>query len=226
MPSFRDHLETLEADGKLERVKTPVDPAWELPSMARWLFHGFDDADRFALMFEDVEGADIPVVAAALGASRSVYAQSLGVEPDEIRDFWWSALDNFQTPRTVSDAPVQEQVSVGADVALGELPVPTWTPGKDAGPYLTAVVVTKNRETGVQNMAVYRCQVVDDDTIALNMSPRRHGHRDYQSFAEAGESAPVAIVIGAAPAVYYSSITNVDYEVDERELRLKLLAAA
>lgn len=223
MRTFREHLDTLEGAGLLERVGTPVDPAWELASMARWMYHGFDEGDRFALLFEDVEGYDIPVTTAALGASRSVYVHALGVEPDEVHEHWRTALANQRPPELVSSAPVQDRVSVGAEASLAELPVPVWTPGKDPGPYLTTVVVTKNRESGVQNYAIYRSQVVDDDTIAINISTSRHGFRDYRSYAAADEPAPVAIVVGASPAVHLSSITNVEYEVDEAEVAGGLL---
>ncbi|MEF8773724.1 MAG: UbiD family decarboxylase [Halobacteriales archaeon] len=227
MRTFRDHLADLESAGLLERMDAPVDPEWELASVARWLYHGFDDADRFALYFEDVAGYDMPVVAAALGASRRTYLQGLGLppdaEPEAVHDRWHRALSNHRDPTLVSTAPVQQRVATGADASLGDLPVPVWTPAKDPDPYLTAVVVTKNRETGVRNMAIYRCQVVDETTIAINISARRHAFMDYQSYAESGDPAPVAIAVGASPAVHYSSITNVDYEVDEAALAGGLL---
>jgi UbiD family decarboxylase len=215
MLSFRDHLDNLASADLLERVANPVDPDWELASMARWIYHGFDEDDRFALRFDDVEGYDIPVVTAALGASRAVYTHALDVEPDDIHERWRTALADQQEPELVSSAPVQEQVSTGSEASIDDLPVPVWTPQKDPGPYLTTVVVTKNRETGIRNFAIYRSQVVDDDTLAINISPKRHAFRDYRSYTDAGEPAPVAIAIGASPAVHLSSITNVDYETDE-----------
>ena len=221
--SFRDHLDNLESAELLERVDTPVDPNWELASMARWIYHGFDEDDRFALRFDDVEGYDIPVTTAALGASREVYTKALDVEPDAIHDHWKTALANRYPPERVSSAPVQEQVSTGGDASIEDLPIPVWTPRKDPGPYLTTVVITKNRDTGIRNMAIYRCMVVDDDTLAINISAKRHAFRDYSSYADAGESAPIAIAIGASPAVHLSSITNVDYETDEAELAGGLL---
>ncbi|MFB6110238.1 MAG: UbiD family decarboxylase [Halodesulfurarchaeum sp.] len=223
MRTFRDHLDTLESAGRLERVRKPVDPDWELASMARWLYHGFDEADRFALRFDDVQGYDIPVTTAALGASRRVYAHALDVDPDDIHAHWRRSLANRREPKSVSSARVQERISAGNDASLDDLPVPVWTPRKDPGPYLTTVVVTKNRDTGVRNMAIYRCQVLEDDTLAINISTGRHGFRDYRSYADVGEPAPVAIVIGASPAVHLSSITNVDYEVDEAEIAGGLL---
>lgn len=223
MPTFREHIDGLESAGLLERVTKPVDPEWELASMARWMYHGFDEGDRFALRFDDVEGYDIPVITAALGASRSVYAHGLGVTPDDIHTHWRDSLANRHAPERVHSAPVHERVAIGTDASLGNLPIPVWTPRKDPGPYLTTVVVTKNRETGVQNLAIYRCQIINEDTIAINISPHRHGGRDFHSYADVGEPAPVAIVIGAAPAVHLSSITNIDYEEDEMELAGGLL---
>lgn len=223
MLEFRSHLDRLESEGLLHRVAKPVDPEWEIASMTRWMYHGFDEADRFGLLFENVDGYDWPVTTAAIGASRQVYARALDVEVGDIHSRWETALENFRRPTPVSDAPVKANVATGARATLADVPSLVWTPRKDAGPYLTTVVVTKNRETGVQNLAIYRCQMVDDGTLALNIKTGRHGFRDFRSYADADEPAPVAIVVGAAPAVHLSSITNVDYEEDELELAGGLL---
>lgn len=212
---MRDHINNLEASGLLQRVSEPVDRNWEIGCMARWLYQGLDETDRFGLLFDDVEGFDIPVMTAVLGASREVYARSLGVEPDGIHDRWRTALNNPLEPELIADAPVKEHVDLGDGASLDDIPIPVWTPRKDAGPYITALVITKNRETGVQNMATYRCQVVDGDTIAINITPGRHGYMDYQSYVEAGEVAPVAIAVAAEPAAHLSGIANVDYDRDE-----------
>ncbi|MFB6129427.1 MAG: UbiD family decarboxylase domain-containing protein, partial [Salinigranum sp.] len=172
---MRTHIENLESAGLLQRVSKPVDKDWEIGCMARWIYHGVPEDQRFGILFEDVSGFDAPVMTAVLGASRHTYAQALGCAPDEIHDRWREALSHPREPTAVDDAPVQAVVETGADASLADVPIPIWTPGKDAGPYVTALVVTKNRETGVQNMATYRSQVLDDSTIAINLTPGRHG---------------------------------------------------
>ena len=62
----------------------------------------------------------------------------------------------------VENAPCQEIVSRatrsrGRGHGLESLPIPISTPGFDAAPYLTATcVITRDPDTGVQNMGTYR----------------------------------------------------------------------
>src|SRR5204863_490541 len=78
---------------------------------------------------------------------------------------WTRAMSNLISPRLVQDAPCQEIVIEGAALdrpgaALDALPVPISTPGWDNGPYLTtSAFITKDPETGVQNLGNYRGHV-------------------------------------------------------------------
>ena len=50
-----------------------------------------------------------------------------------------------------------------------------WTPGKDAAPYISCPVVTRDRDSGIYNVGVYRTMVVDGRTVAhVHMFPARH----------------------------------------------------
>ena len=76
-----------------------------------------------------------------------------------------NAIANPIPPRVVEDAPCQEIVITGADLdadgmALDGLPVPISTPGWDNAPYLSAGhYITKDPDTGVQNVGNYRGQL-------------------------------------------------------------------
>ncbi len=140
--SFRDFLGVLEQRGRLRRVSIPVDREWGVAGLARWMFQGLEMKDHFGLMFDQIEGFDIPVVTGAIGASRETYAIALGVEPDEINEKWVAALRNPIVPARAQSGPSQEIVLSGDEVDLGRLPVPVWTPGKDAAPYITCPVIT------------------------------------------------------------------------------------
>lgn len=154
--TFRDFASIAEQQGLIRRVTKPVDPSWEPASMVKWAFQALSDEDRFGILFENVKGASLPLCSGALGASRKAYALALGIEPEEINPRWESALVNPLTPITVEKAPCQEVVLTGTDATLTDLPIPTWTPGKDAGPYLTTTVMTMEMGTGNQNTGVYR----------------------------------------------------------------------
>jgi 4-hydroxy-3-polyprenylbenzoate decarboxylase len=212
---MRELLGVLEQRGLLRRVGVEVDAAWEIGCMAKWMFQALPEDERFGLQFDKVTGSDMKVVTGVLGSSTAAYATALGVEPDEINDKWVEALCNPVAPREVETALCQEVVMEGADADLGILPVPVWTPGKDAGPYITTIVVTRHAETGIQNYGVYRTLVQGKDRMVCNFSPGRQGTACINSHLERGEPAPVAYVIGAEPAVHLATVTNFPLGYDE-----------
>ncbi len=212
---MRDFLAALERRGKLRRIARRVDPSWEPACLAKWMFQALPDEERFGLFFENVAGSDIPLVTAALGASTETYAAALQAAPDEINAKWVRALLNPVAPRVVEDAPCQEVIVQGDGARLGRLPIPVWTPGKDIGPYLTTIVVTRDARSGVQNLGVYRTRVLDDRRLAINLNPGRHGHLCCRSYWEQGKPAPIAWVIAAEPEVHLATVANLPYGSDE-----------
>ena len=74
-PDLHEHLERLEREGLLIRVKEPVDKDQEMHPLVRWQFRGgIKERDRKAFLFEklvDAKGRqfDIPV---AIGAQAEI----------------------------------------------------------------------------------------------------------------------------------------------------------
>jgi UbiD family decarboxylase len=212
---FREFLAASEQQGMLRRVRQTVDRTWEPGCMVKWTFQALSNEDRFGLLFEDVEGSEFRLATGAIGASKYAYALALGVEPEEVNDVWVNALCNPLEPVAVDDAPCQEVVKTGDDIRLSGLPIPVWTPGKDNGPYITTTTVTRDADTGNQNMGVYRTRVRDDNHVVVNLNPRRHGHNQISTWLDRGKPAPIAWVIGAEPAVHYASVGAVQAGVQE-----------
>jgi UbiD family decarboxylase len=151
---LREYVATLEKKGKLKRVTKEVDKDWEIAAVCRQLFKKIPPHARPALMFENVKGFRIPVVAGVLGASREIYA--LGLETDSVEGInrkWDHALGNPIAPRMLKEAPCKENILHGKDVDITRLPVPIWTVGEDPGPFFTSpYLITKDPETGVRNV--------------------------------------------------------------------------
>lgn len=212
---IREFLGVLETRGKLRRVQKGVDHTWELSCLARWMFQALPSEERFGLLFEKINGFNIPVMTGVIGASREVYAIALETEPDQINDKWVEALLHPIAPRVVEEAPDHEVVHLGDDIDLNFMPIPVWTPGKDVGPYLTCTVISKDHNTGIQNTAVYRSMVQDKGHLAVNLAKGRHGTLCYESYTDKDKPAPFAWIIGAEPVVNLSAIANVPYGTDE-----------
>src|SRR5262245_4630290 len=165
---FQAHLAALEAEGLLVRVERPINKDTELHPLVRWQFQGgLAEAQRRAFLFTNVIDTagrryDIPVAVGALAASARIYAVGMGRPGEQIEAAWLHAIAHPIAPVAVASPPCQQVVITGdalrgAGNGLARLPVPTSTPGFDAAPYLTATLcVTRDPETGIQNMGTYR----------------------------------------------------------------------
>jgi UbiD family decarboxylase len=213
---LREYLAALEASGMLHRVRAEVDKDWEIAAVCRVVFQDIPEERRPALLFERVRGHTMPVCVGVLGASRWVYAKALETTPEAIPDKWAEAQRHPLPPRLVPAGPVHEVVERGEVASLSDLPVPVWTRHLDPGPYLTApFVVTRDPETGTQNLGTYRCQIKGPRTLGMWVNFLQHARQHIEPRRSAGERVPVAIVLGADPAVGLCSVSRIPYGLDE-----------
>lgn len=227
---LQEHLANLDALGLLTRIDRAIDKDSELHPLARWQFQGgLAETQRRAFMFTNVKGAkgesyDIPVVAGALAASPAIYAAGMGVPVEEIEDLWLRAMENPIDPVRVEDAPCQEVVITGDDLTkegggLASLPVPVSTPGFDSAPYFTATIcVTRDPESGIQNMGTYRAALKAKNRLGVRMASRiggAGGYLHWLKYQAKGEKMPCAIVIGCAPAVLFTGPQKLPVDQDE-----------
>ena len=227
---LQEHIALLTKRGLVTRVERRIDKDSELHPLARWQFQGgLREEDRRAFLFTNVVGAkgenyDIPVLVGALAASPEIYAAGLGVGVGEIGGLWVKAMANPIPPVLVDKAPCQEVVQTGKDLTterggLGSLPVPISTPGFDSAPYLTATLcVTKDPESGVQNMGTYRAALKANDRLGVRMASRLGGAGGYlhwQKYKKLGKPMPCAIVVGCAPAVLFTGPQKLPVDLDE-----------
>ena len=93
-----------------------------------------------------------------------------------------------------------ENVYEGKDIDLLSLPVPHWHE-EDGGRYMgTAhLVITRDIDEGWVNIGCYRVMVHDNDTLALYISPGKHGRIMRQKYFDQGRPCPVAISFGDDP---------------------------
>ncbi len=215
---MRDFLKVLEQQGRLRRVRQPVDRMWEPACLAKWMYQALPSAERFGLFFEKVKGSRFALMTGVLGANTETVALALGVEPHEINETWVAAARKPIAPRIVARGVSQEHVLTGEEASLDLLPIPVWTPGKDKGPYITTIVITKNAETGVQNMGVYRTMVVNGHSVVVNLNPGRHGHNNMKTWHARAKPAPIAWVVASEPVVHLATVANLPYGADEIEL--------
>ena len=200
-------------------------------ALVRWQFiGGMKEAERKAFLFTNITDGkgrrfDIPVLVGGLAANREIYSVGMGCSIDEVQAKWDNAISNPIAPQMVDNAPCHEVIEDGAALSqpghgLDALPIPVSTPGFDAAPTLSAGnVITKDPETGVQNMGTYRCALKAPDRLVVRMATRVGGAGGYQHYQKCQERGitemPVAIVLGCPPYValwdhknYRSALTN------------------
>ncbi len=186
-----------------------------------------------ALVVERPAGFDIPV-AANLYGSMSRICLALGVntlddlsrEIDELttppmpKGFMDALklmpLVNRLTdlmPKTVKDAPCQEVVS--NDAGLDSLPIlKTWP--DDGGPYITLpLVFTRDPDTGMRNIGVYRMQVFDRRTTGMHWQQHKGGAQHYRVAERLGKRLEVAVALGADPVLTYCATAPMPEGLDE-----------
>ncbi|MDP2645116.1 MAG: UbiD family decarboxylase [Desulfobacterales bacterium] len=222
---LREHIEALEANGKLIRAQEEINKDTELMPLVRWQFRGLAEEDRKAFLFEnvvDVKGRkyDIPVLVASHAASREIYALAMQCKPEEIMDKWTRAQRNPIAPELVSSGPVQEEIHKGASLlehgGLEEFPIPISTPGFDNAPYLTcANWITKDPETGARNIGNYRAMIKSQRRTGICCLGTQHIHIHWQKHHQKGIPMEAAIAIGASPNISMTGVTKIPYGTDE-----------
>src|SRR4051812_6354030 len=89
---LRQFLSVLEERGLLSQVTRPVNKDWEIAAVCRVNFQDVPVQERTALMFSNIQGYDIPLVAGVLGGSDAIYAAALDTSVDHVLDKWTSGV--------------------------------------------------------------------------------------------------------------------------------------
>jgi 4-hydroxy-3-polyprenylbenzoate decarboxylase len=233
---LRDFISQLEKIGELKRVTAPVSTHLEMTEICDRVLR----AQGPAVLFENVAGHKMPVLANLFGTPRRV-ALGMGEEsvsalrdvgkllaylkepepPKGLKDAWekWPILKQVLTmsPKVLSSAPCQEIVWEGKDVDLSKLPVQHCWPG-DVAPLITwGLVVTRGPNKPRQNLGIYRQQVIAPNKVIVRWLAHRGGALDFRDHCEKnpGQPFPVAVVIGADPATILGAVTPVPDSLSE-----------
>jgi len=230
---LREYLKKLDDEGQLKRIKAAVDPNLEITEILNRLIGHAGPA----VIFEDVKGHDMPVVANMFGTVERV-ALGLGTDIqglDEIGNFLaevarpkppagiveaLKALPHYKkllsvSPKKVSKAICQEVVVREKDVDLGKLPILKCWPD-DAGKLITwPLIVTKGPNNEPFNVGIYRMQVLSKNTTVMRWLAHRGGAMHWQKWQKTGKPMPVAVAIGNEPAMIVAAATPIPDDLSE-----------
>jgi 4-hydroxy-3-polyprenylbenzoate decarboxylase len=226
---LHEHVLALERNGLLRIVDEPINKDTEMHPLVRWQFRGgIPENERRAFLFTqptDSKGRrfEIAVLVAGLAANREVYRVGFGKPLEEIGPAWLKAMAAPIVPRIVDRAPCQDVVVSGADLdragqGLDGLPVPISTPGFDNAPYLSAGhYITRDPDSGVQNVGNYRGQLKSPRRLGMNPSVElRAGiYAHWEKYKARGEPMPCCVVVGAPPVISYAAVQKMAENLDE-----------
>lgn len=204
--TLRGWLDDLAARDRLAIVRPGVALRHELAAISKRL-----DGHK-ATFFPFPGGHTIPVVSGLLG-DRTWIADAMGVAADDVLARFSEATAHPLPWREIATGPAQEVVHDTVDLTQ-LLPIPTHNE-LDSGPYISAgLMIARNPRTGVQNVAIHRCQVNPPDELGLLLLPR-HTLAFFSAAEQAGEALEIAIVIGCDPLTSLASQAIVPIDVDE-----------
>lgn len=229
--NLQEFLDTLEKERELIRIKEEVSPNLEITEITDRVCKLYGPA----LFFEKVKGYKIPVVTNIFGSYRRLEL-AFGVNNlDELANSIVKFMEFTQPdsilqklklipklmkasnifPKIVNKAPCQEIIWQGKEVDLFKLPILKCWP-RDGGPFITLpCVITKDPETGIRNVGMYRMQVFDKNTTGMHWQIHKTGAKHYKKAEKLNQRLPVAVSIGPDPAVIYSATAPLPEDIDE-----------
>lgn len=235
--NLREFIWLLEQRGQLARVTQPISPYLEITEITDRVCKGPADRNK-ALLFEHAQGSDIPVLINAFGSAQRM-SWALGVErleeltqrltrlldlrpPQSLGEALGRGRDLVEVlqaiglqPRKVRRAPAQEVVQI-EDVSLDCLPILHCWP-QDGGRFITLPqVITRDPNTGVRNVGMYRLQVVDRRTLLVHWQ-RHKGGAEHERAARLTQKPliPAAIALGGDPTCMWCASAPLPPNVDE-----------
>ncbi|MCK7459731.1 4-hydroxy-3-polyprenylbenzoate decarboxylase [Idiomarina aminovorans] len=233
---LRDFIALLEERGELKRIQQPIDPYLEITEISDRTLK----AEGPALLFENVKGHDMPVLANLFGTPDRV-ALGMGQEsvtalrdvgkllaflkepepPKGFRDAL-NLLPKYKkvlsmSPKSIKKAPCQQVIMSGNDVDLTKLPIQHCWPG-DVAPLVTwGLTVTRGPHKERQNLGIYRQQLLGPNKLIMRWLSHRGGALDFQEWCQQhpGEKFPVSVALGADPATILGAVTPVPDSLSE-----------
>ncbi len=188
-----------------------------------------------AILFERVKGSSFPLLINAFGSYErmrmALHCDSfdqIGGRLESLLKFQppASLLDKLKmlftlkelaglAPRTVRKAPCQERVFGPESDLLDMLPILTCWPG-DGGPFVTLpLVITRDPDSGIQNVGMYRMHKYDNATTGMHWQYNKDGARHFSKYQASGKRMDVAVALGGSPAVTYAATAPLPPDINE-----------
>lgn len=204
-------VERLERAGQLERVTTKVSPLLEISEIT----HRISKEKGPALLFENVEGSDIPLLINLFG-SRERIELGLGRPIDDLfLDVAARFISHREYQSDLAPVIVPDDGQWHVLDSLFRLPIMQGWSG-DGGRYITLpLVYTRDPESGAVNCGIYRMQVLDNRTTCIHWQSHSDGFHNYELHRVHGRRMEVAVAIGCEPAHILAAAMGIPRDLSE-----------
>lgn len=222
---LRGLVEALEERKQVVHIEDMIDVE---PDAAEFAKAALADPDNGpALVFENMRGFKGQRMVMNTLASWKNWAIAFDVDEEttvyekyQIMEKRWPKCSRGKV-RFIEEAPCQEEVIEGDDINLYDFPVFRSNVG-DGGFYIAKpAIVTVDRDDpenlDLTNIGMYRIQVQERDMCGLQVMFDHDGASHLRKYEAAGENMPIAICVGAPPAV--SSLACIPLDADQSEFK-------
>ncbi len=224
---LHEFIDLLKRNGELSEIDVQVNPLLEMTEIADRIVK----KNGPALLFRNVKGYTIPVAMNLFGSESRVKMALNATEP---ADIGMAITDMLKVPMpkgifdTLKLLPVlKELLSYPPKIKtsapwmeitekdLSFLPALKCWP-HDGGRFITLpLVITKDPETGIRNVGMYRLQVFDNNTLGLHWQAHKGAAYHYMKAEKMKKPLEVAIALGGDPATIFSAIAPLPEDMDE-----------
>ncbi len=227
--NLHSYLTALEQQNDLLRITSFVNPELEITEITDRVFKNGGKA----LLFEN-NGTEFPVLMNMFGSTERM-CKAIGINSfaeveqriDKLfsaalspKNSLWEKLRLLPTlaqaaqwmPKIIHKRGACQQV-VMPQPDLGKLPILKCWP-HDGGRFVTLPMVhTKDAETGLRNVGMYRMQVFSPATVGMHWHRHKTGAKHFSKCTE--RYFPVAVALGGDPVYTYCSMAPMPENMDE-----------
>jgi 2,5-furandicarboxylate decarboxylase 1 len=211
MTSLREFISALAKAGFLNCVSEQVDWRVQIGRMSRqsdspMLFESVKDYPQWKIFTGSF--SQLPFIAMSLGLEAGISRRELVLE---LRKRLTGPL-----PPVLLEQKAADFFPAGETVNIYDLPVPQWSE-IDAGRYVGTwhVNITKDPDTRVRNLGIYRMQILNENQTTVSVSPRSHLAMHMEKAERAKRPLEMAVAIGVAEPIIMAGAAALPYGTDE-----------
>ncbi len=229
--NLKQFIDLLESENELTRIKTFVNPEFEISEITDRVVK----SNGKTLLFENT-GTDFPVLINAFGSEKRMAMalgvqklDDIGIEMNRIFKNVAGSKDSFfnkikAIPELINIASWLPKVKTGkgecqqiinTNPDLTKLPIlKCWK--HDGGRFITLPAVhTKNPDTGIRNVGMYRMQVFEKNLTAMHWHLHKGSAAHFDEYKKLNIKMPVAVALGGDPIYTYVACAPLPDNFDE-----------